>query len=83
MSHKHEWVNLDTGCHTNNIEKIWCDMKDAYRKYGGLRKANYAVYIAQWCFRHNHIRYAPVINQFLIFCKAIAKYSPLAANIDA
>ena len=57
--------------------------KKDYKRYGGLTETNLSIFIAQWCFRNNHIRYAPKNQRFLLFCKAIAKYVPLAKEVKA
>ena len=77
--HKYEFVNRDTGAHTQTIEGgIWRWCKEDYKKVNGLTPSVLSLWLMQWCFRCNFLsRYDNRYN-FHIVCQAIAKYLPLA-----
>ena len=70
--HKYEFVNLDTGAHTQTIEGLWKHLKDSYRDIGGAKSEDLEVFIAQWCFRRNFCRDNNM--KYERVASAIAKY---------
>lgn len=49
VNHSHNFVDPDSGAHTQNIERLWRDMKERIPKYG-RRKENFPGYLAAFLF---------------------------------
>ena len=78
VCHKYEFVNLDTGAHTQTIEGLWKILKHDYRRHGGFKQSDLEVFIAQWCFRRNFCRDEK--SNFRRVCLAISQHWQQAYN---
>lgn len=72
VNHSVNFVDPDTGAHTNNIERLWRDVRSTIPRYG-TRKAHSAGYLAEFMFKR---KYPNVTERLHYFFKAIANTFP-------
>lgn len=53
VNHKMNFVDPETSAHTQNIERVWRDLRSAIPKYGIINK-HYSAYIAEFLFKREH-----------------------------
>lgn len=53
VNHKYNFLDPTSGAHTQNIERVWRDMRAAIPKYG-IRKKHYFGYLAEFLFKRFH-----------------------------
>ena len=58
-------MNLSTGVHTQNIERLWRNIRAGIPRYG-TRKEHYMYYIAEFIFKRKY-NYSEQINKFFEF----------------
>lgn len=72
VNHKEHFVNPRTGVHTQNIERLWRDMKSVLPRYG-TSKAHYKHYLSEFMFK----RHYPLEKRIDTFFDIMARfYSP-------
>lgn len=72
VNHSVNFVDPDTGAHTNNIERLWRDVRSTIPRYG-TRKAHSAGYLAEFLFKR---KYPDVSERLHHFFKAIGETFP-------
>jgi transposase-like protein len=50
VNHSQNFVDPVTGCHTQNIERVWRDMRGAIPRYG-ISQKHYKFYLAEFLFK--------------------------------
>ena len=81
VCHKEEFVNLDTGAHTQTIEGgVWSHCKTDYKKRRGCSVDDLSLWIMQWCFRRNFLTKTTPNENFHIVCQTVAQYYPIAKD---
>lgn len=74
VNHSKEFVNKETGAHTNTIESTWRAVKTSLPKHGTV-KSLYDTYFVEYIFRKRYLNDAE--DQFLAFLDNVKKvYSP-------
>lgn len=74
VNHSIEFVNKDTGAHTNTIESTWRAVKTSLPRHG-TRKSMYDSYFVEYIFRKKYLNSAN--DQFLAFLECIKTvYNP-------
>ena len=74
VNHSKEFVNKETGAHTNTIESTWRAVKTSLPKHGTV-KSLYDTYFVEYIFRKRYLSDAE--DKFLAFLESIKKvYSP-------
>ncbi|XP_076106327.1 uncharacterized protein LOC143074994 [Mytilus galloprovincialis] len=74
VNHSVNFVDPETGAHTNSIESTWRALKKSLPKYGTV-KSLYDTYFSQYCVRKKYIIGSD--NPFLAFINLIKKvYNP-------
>ena len=74
VNHSKEFVNKETGAHTNTIESTWRAVKTSLPKHGTV-KSLYDTYFVEYIFRKRHLNSAD--DQFLTFLNSIKTvYNP-------
>ena len=74
VNHTYNFVDPDTGAHTNTIERSWRSAKDSF-SVNSRRKSNYTGYLARFYFLQ---KYRNLKQRMHNFCLAAAKlYPPL------
>ena len=74
VNHSKEFVNRETGAHTNTIESTWRAVKTSLPKHGTV-KSLYDTYFVEYIFRRRYLNDAE--DPFLAFLDNIKKvYSP-------
>ena len=53
VNHKYNFVDPESGAHTQNIERTWRDIKDSIPKYG-RRQYHYTGYFAEFLFKRQY-----------------------------
>lgn len=53
VNHSHNFVNPQTGVHTQNIERFWRDMRSNIPRYG-IRDYHYTSYLAEFLFKRHY-----------------------------
>ena len=76
VNHSIEFVNSDTGAHTNTIESTWRAVKASLPKYGA-QKHLYQSYFLEYCCRKKYLNQEP--DKFAAFLKLIKRVYPLKA----
>ncbi|KYN29146.1 hypothetical protein ALC57_01419, partial [Trachymyrmex cornetzi] len=72
VNHAENFVNPRTSVHTQNIERLWRDMKGVLPRYG-TSKVHYEHYLAEFMFKRNY----PLQERIDIFFDIMARfYSP-------
>lgn len=72
VNHSENFVDPVTGVHTNNIERVWRDIKSWILR-SGIRKYHYERYLARYMYQKSHPDNQTILHHFL---KEIAKYFP-------
>ena len=74
VNHSKEFINKETGAHTNTIESTWRAVKTSLPKHGAV-KSLYDTYFVEYIFRNRYLNSAT--DQFLAFFDLIKTlYSP-------
>lgn len=72
VNHSNNFVDPESGAHTNNIERKWRDIRAAIPKYGRSSK-HFQGYLAEYMFKN---RYAPLYRAHCFFTSAAELYPP-------
>lgn len=72
VNHEKEYVDKETGAHTNNIERIWREARANIPRYGRLEK-HFNGYLATFKFKMYHPQVKTRVHYFM---KAIASLYP-------
>ena len=72
VNHSYNFVDPDTGAHTNTIERQWREIKRKVPVFG-RKKAHYVGYLATALFKMKH---ADVKRRFHVFIKEAANLYP-------
>ncbi|XP_070155171.1 uncharacterized protein [Polyergus mexicanus] len=75
VNHSENFVHPITGVHTQNIERLWRDMRGGIPRYG-TREEHYNYYIAEFMFKRIY-NYSERIDQFFTI---MSKLYPLVNN---
>lgn len=75
VNHRYNFVDPVSKAHTQNIERLWRDMRGAIPKYG-LRKKNYNGYLGEFLFK----RYFHYTERLEAFFEVIAEMYPLSID---
>lgn len=79
VNHSINFVDPDTKAHTQNIERLWRDLKDDLPKYG-RSKEHFLGYLAEFLFKKKFSNNADRIHEFFM---AMGKlYNPEEENVD-
>ena len=74
VNHSKEFVNKETGAHTNTIESTWRAVKSSLPKHGTV-KSLYATFFVEYIFRKRHLTTAQ--DPFLKFLDCVKTvYTP-------
>ena len=73
-NHSKEFVNKETGAHTNTIESTWRAVKTSLPKHGAV-KSLYDTYFVEYIFRKRYLNDAE--DKFLAFLDNVKKCTPL------
>ena len=76
VNHSEEFVNRETGCHTNTIEGTWWAVKRSLPSSGN-RKPSFAAYLAEYIW---HKKNSDAPCKFRAFLKDVAKLYPGNVN---
>lgn len=63
VNHSVNFVDPETGAHTQNIERAWVEVRKQLPKFGG-RKVHYEGYLADVLFRRAYPDHADRLHQF-------------------
>ena len=69
VNHSENFVNPETGVHTNTIENLWMLLKQSLRRKLLRSRIHLDLYLAEFCARHQHKNNYEVI--FLLVCEAL------------
>lgn len=75
VNHSENFVDPTSGAHTQNIERLWRDMRAGMPQYG-TREEHYKYYIAEFMFKRVY-KYPERIDQFFTI---MSKLYPLTNN---
>ncbi|XP_023310445.1 uncharacterized protein LOC108908143 [Anoplophora glabripennis] len=78
VNHSKNFVDLDTGVHTRNTDKLWRDMKSSIPRFS-RRENNFDGYLAECQFR---MKYSNHTDRFHHFFKSMAHLQP-PAELDS
>ena len=54
VNHKYNFVDPDTGAHTQNIERLWRSAKERNKKHSGTHRSMLDSYISEFLWRQKH-----------------------------
>lgn len=72
VNHSKHFVDPESGVHTNNIERLWKDIKSWVLRAGN-KKSHYRQYFARYLFAHDHPDHKTILHHFL---REIARLYP-------
>ena len=55
VDHSENFVDPQTKCHTQHIERLWKELKKPMKRYEGTRKENVKRYLGEFLWRRNEI----------------------------
>ena len=55
VDHSKNFVDPQTKCHTQHIERLWKELKKPMKRYEGTRKENVKRYLGEFLWRRNEI----------------------------
>lgn len=64
VNHSKHFVDPETGIHTNNIERVWKDIKSWVLRPGN-KKSHYKQYFARYLFAYEHPDHKTILHHFL------------------
>jgi len=65
VNHKQNFIDPNTNCHTQNIERIWRDMRGNIPRFGTSVK-HYRFYIAEFLFKRRFVHHERIDKFFTI-----------------
>ena len=74
VNHSLEFVDQDTGAHTQTVEGAWGMCKLEINTHKGIQKEQLPTFLHRWCFRRNFCTKKNIESHYEIITKAIATY---------
>ena len=78
VNHSQNFVDPDTGAHTQNIERAWRDVRGDVPKFG-RKKEHFSGYLAEHLFRRKYPNHK---DMYHIFFKYMGQVYPPTSNIE-
>ncbi|XP_071652821.1 uncharacterized protein [Temnothorax longispinosus] len=78
VNHTYNFVDPDTGAHTQHIERVWREVRANIPKYG-TRSHHVEGYLFEFLFKHAH----PRAERIKIFFDVIAQMYPPLSTVEA
>lgn len=54
MNHSEHFIDPNTGSHTQNIERMWRELKRVRRRYEGIGRDDIDYHLAEYLWRENN-----------------------------